>query len=461
MTKAVRTHAPKVMAVAVAVSLLLVASFGLAQQPLPTSDTTLHLSEALAAARRNAPAVLSAIGTVQSAQGQVALARTALMPFVTGAVTGTGYGLHNTAIGGTATPCPPGSSCFSGVGFFGYVSANVSVGARWMLWDFGRTALTVRAAQERARGATADVHSTERTVLATAATAYFAVLADQEAVAAARETLRQRERELEIAAARVTAGLDPQINRTRAEIAVQTARLELSTAEAGTANDAAALAATLGMDPVHAPRVVRPPEIALDDDPEHAANAAVTTRPEILAARLRVAGAEAAVAAARAAWRPWITASANAGVSYLEYSTRVGSLLETGSASVVLTVPIVDPTISANVRIAEGDLVAARATLAQQILNVRTDAVQAALSVRAARQQLEEATRNAELAAANLALSEGRFATGVAPMLELVDAQAQDATARLTVVQRRFLFESAKVRLLAAINRLSDLESAR
>ena len=122
----------------------------------------------------------------------------------------------------------------------------------------------------------------------------------------------------------------------------------------------------------------------------------------------------------------------------------------------MLTVPLFDPLINANIRGAEANVTIARADLAQQVLAVRTDAVQSAIAVRSAREQYLSAVRNADLTAANLALAEGRFAAGTTNLLELVDAQSQDAVARLTVIQRRFLLDSAQMHLLASEQRLGS-----
>ena len=53
-----------------------------------------------------------------------------------------------------------------------------------------------------------------------------------------------------------------------------------------------------------------------------------------------------------------------------------------------------------------------------------------------------------------------RYAAGVAPVLELVDAQAADQTARVNVVRARLQLELARVRLLGAVGRLGDLDGA-
>jgi outer membrane protein len=424
--------------------------------PPPTPGAvpqTLVLGDAVTLARRNVPAVLAAMAQSHVADAQLELSRATLRPTVTG---NAGLGLSGqngtNLFGGTLATFTTGT---------GTATAGVTV--RWTIWDFGRTALNVDAADLAARAARRDIESSARVAVSGAATAYYAVLADQELVSSAQETLHQRERELEIARGRVQSGTDPPINQTRAEIAVQTAQLDLTTAQASVANDAAALAAALALDPARPVVVSRPGDIAVDDDPGHAADNAALSRPEVLAAHARVISAQRSVDAAEALYRPSLVASATGSVGYTVFPTSgiQGGPNEAANGSLSLQVPIFDPTIRANVLVAQGQLDAARANEAQAALSARQDAVQAALAVRSARQALLEAERLAAQSAANLALAEGRYAAGAAQLLELVDAQAQDATARLTVIQRRFQFESAKVRLLAAIGQLGVLESRR
>jgi outer membrane protein TolC len=440
------------------------------QQQQANEQTTLTLDEALAAARRNVPSVAAAIGQAQAARAQIALARAPLLPVVSATGTLQGFGQNSTAMRGNSVPCSATTQTTGGViatmpiaggqgsgcsaGLFGYAFADASVTLRWTIWDFGRTALDIESARRAARGAQADVRTAEQSAMLAAATAYFAVLADRQLEDSAAQVLQQREREFEIARARVEAGTDPEINRVRAEIAVSTARLDLATAHATVQNDQAALAAALALDPAHPPRVVQPPEITLDTDPERAAQRAIDARSEVAAARLRVASAESAVASARAAYRPALTTTASGGVRYSEYGTGAAALNENATVGGGIAVPLYDPLIGANIRAAEANLAIARADLAQQMLTVRTDAVQAAITARATRDQYLAAQHNADLAAANLDLAEGRYRAGTTTILELVDAQSQDVQARLAVIQRRFQWEAAQMRLLAAQQRL-------
>jgi outer membrane protein TolC len=406
-------------------------------------------------ARENVPTVLVAMATARVAESQIGLARTAMQPTLSALIDGAAeFRTGPAATGGIAT--------YTSTAVAGEGALNLS----WTLWDFGRTALNVEAAERAYNSARQDVRAAERLAVSLAATAYYALLADEELVATTEETVRQRERELEITRGLVTGGARAQIERTRAQVALDTARLDLSTAQGAVLNDAAALASTLAIDPVIPLRVARPRELPIDDNPAHAADAAVDSRPEIAAARARVQAAESAVAAAYAGWRPSLFIRGNGTVQFIVSRTdslgmsmnEVGPAF--GAAGILgLNIPIFDPTVLANVRVAQAQLANARARVAQQVLAVRTDAVQAALGVRSARQAVAEAERLAAGAAANLQQAEGRYRAGAAPLLELVDAQAADAMARIAVIRVRFQLEAAKVRLLGSVGRLRDLEA--
>ena len=435
----------------------------LIDMPVDPNAHSVSLGEAVAIARRDPPSVLLALARIHTAESQVPLVRASLLPTFAG----------NASIGANGSN---GSTPVQGFGTvnqtLGQLTFDTNVGGRWTFFDFGRTSLNVDAAQLGVQVARMDANSVTRLAVTNAASAYFTALADQQLVASATQVVQQRQREADIARGLVEGGARPPIEQTRAEVGLQTAQLELTNAITSLNNDLAALAATLAIDPSHALAIVQPPLIAVDDDPAHAAAESERTRPEVATARLQLQQAEVQLSAARAGYRPSLNAAATVGVRYnLTARSTVDSMgmpvtnvtngpSEYATASVGLAVPIWDPVLNANIRLNEASVATARASLAQVVLNARTDAVQAAIGVRAARQAVQQAERLAAGAAANLAQAEGRYQAGAAPVLELVDAQASDATARLAVIRARWQFELSKVRLLGAIGHL-DVLSAR
>ncbi len=436
----VRPFAPLALALAAALSLH---AFEAAAQESP-APVALTLSDAMRRAAEDPPAVRVALARAHAAEAQIATARAAYLPTV--GVSGTG------SMGFSDQPV---------LANVRYQSVTASVGAsataRMTLWDFGRTAANVDAATHGAAASRVDLDTARVQAMAQVAQAYLTVLNDREAVATARTTVTQREAHLRIAEGLVTAGARPPVERVRAALDLDAARLDLTAAEARERGDRTALASALGLDPLRplALEAVDARALAADDDPARAATRAMA-RPEFEAARRRVLQAESQVEAARAARRPSLAAQASASVNYAQALTGQGALglSENASAGLTLTVPVFDATIGANVRNAEASLVTARETLAQQSLAVRTAAVQAATSLQASRASLDQSRRLAETAAANLAQIEGRYTAGVATLLELVDAQATDASARTAVVRAELAAQIAAVNLLAATDAL-------
>jgi outer membrane protein TolC len=451
-------------------------------QPRPDTPIRLTLTDALRRAAEDPPAIRQALARVAAARSQVDVARAGYYPSVSFGLNGNGaLGLSGSfarnegpqfvmgiPVGTGRTETANDSSSMN----FG---ANSNVTGRIPIWDFGRTANAVEAAERAAEAAGADSELARVQAMGAVGSAYLTVLSDLEAVAAARAILTQREAQLQVTEGLVASGVRPPIERTRAQMNLEVARLDLTRAEGRMLNDRLALAAALGLDPLRAVEVapVDDDTLAVDDDPSRAAEVAVRTRPELAAARLRVAQAEAQLAAARAAGAPSLTAqvSASAGTSFgassndsqtngrvIPTSTNGTESVQGGaSLGLSLTWPAFDPTVRANVRVAEANVTTARASLAQQSLQVRTAAAQAALAARVARLALEQAERLAATAAANLDQATGRYQSGTAPSLEIVDAQAADASARAQVITARLAWQMARVNLLAATGEILRL----
>ena len=140
------------------------------------------------------------------------------------------------------------------------------------------------------------------------------------------------------------------------------------------------------------------------------------------------------------------------------YDSSFYAKSETATGALALSLPLFDPTRQPNIRVAEAAVLSAEATVKSEELQVRLNAVQAAVEARSAAREVALAERNVQLNAANLQLNEARYAAGIAQLVELVDAQAQDATARFTVIEKRFQWERTKVALLALTGRLGEIE---
>ncbi len=415
---------------------------------------TVTFVEALRLAARLPPTVRAAVARVTAANAQIEQARAGWLPTL-GVST-------SPSISFSDRPFLPATDTTPAQRLQGSsINIDATAAARWNLFDFGRTSANVRAS-ERARDALReDSRAAALQALSSAATQYLTVLADLEAIETTRITVTQREARLRIAQGRVEAGAAGPNEAVRAQVDLDAGRLDLTIAEARAASDRAALAASLGLDPAVPIEIVRLPDEALaaDDDPARAATEAVAARPEFAAARHRVAQAQAQADLAHANRRPALTANANASVGYNEVlaGRSLGGVSETVSGGLSLSWQVFDRSLAAAADVADASVATAQETLNAQSLAVRTAAVQAAVASRSARAQVEQSERLAAGTASNLELATGRYQGGAGTLLEVVDAQAADASARIAVVRARLNFALSRAQLLTATGRLERL----
>jgi outer membrane protein len=425
------------------------------QQPRAAhARVLLSLASVVQRARDNAPAVLVAIERARAAAAQTEVSRAGLLPTVN-------------------LSTSPQLSISNGIQVIGPVAVNntnftlqadVSANLRWTLWDFGRTSGAVDAAQFGARAAALDIEAARRSAVSSAVSAFYTVVLDKESIETARVTVSLRERAVEIARGFADTGARPPIERMRAEVSLASARLEMANAEVLYRSDLVALAGALGIDALEEIDVVVPAPLPAIDDEVSAAQRAQVDRPDVLASRVRTQQADQQVDNARRHLLPTLSASANASVrfsqnwryaepTWTELSGPSGSF----SAGVSLSWAAFDPTVRANIRLAEAQAATARMQEQQSIVAARTEAVQTVVAARAARGALEQSETLAQGTAANLAQAQGRYETGAGSITELVDAQIQDAQARASLVRARWQYEAAKARAYIAQGRMDIL----
>lgn len=428
----------------------------------PNSGTSvplrIDLREVLLRARADPPTVRNALSRVTLASAQISSARAGYFPTVTLST--------SPSIGITDRPFLPATAISAAQRLqSSSVSVDLSLQARITLWDFGRTAANVRTAELGHDAAREDFRLSALQSMSAATAAFVTVLNDNEAVSAAESIVTQREAHYRIADGLVTAGTRPPIERVRAQIDLETARIDLTVARSRAQLDTAALASALGLDPLRSLDIVPMPDTALDtdEDPARAADAAVLSRPEFAGARARLAQAQSQQSAASAAFRPTLSATVNGSASYNEVlaGRGLGGLGENASAGVSLSWAVFDPTVRANLAAAEANVSSARAALDAQTLTVRTAAAQAAITVHNARVTLDQSQQLRRVSAANLELASGRYQAGAAPVLELVDAEAADAAARIAVVRARLNLQLSRLQLLSATGALEHLAGRR
>lgn len=417
----------------------------------PAPRVSITLRDALRRAWSDPPTVLAAVARVEAASLQVSASRAAYLPTVSLSTSPQFSYSDRPSFAAGLGPSRLRSSS---------LSIDATATARMVLYDFGRTAGAVRSAEAAADAAREDVHAARLQSLGAAAVAYLTVLNDRENLASIDATIAQREAHLRIATGLVEAGTRPPVESVRAQLNLESARLDRAAAAERAESNLAALAAAVGVDPLSEVEVAPIEEgvFSAPLDPATAARRAVALRPEFAAARHRVDQAQAQLDTLRAGRLPTLSASGNIGASVSEIlgGNGLGGVSQTAGVGVSLSWPLFDGTNRANADVAAANVEVARRNLATQSLQVRTAAVQGAVAARAAQQTLVQAERLAEVAAANLEQAAGRYEQGAAALLELVDAQAADASARIAVLRARLSALSSRAQLLAATG---DLES--
>lgn len=412
------------------------------------------LAEALSMAKAQAPAVLSAAAQTAVASVRLDDAAVGLLPTLSASAglnagaNKTSRSIDNAGIAGAPTELE--SEALT-------TGAEASLNARWLVWDFGRIAASEAVLKAALDGSMLDEATAQRSSLLLVANAYLAVLADEEAVSSAKQTVEQRTRQLDIARRRVAAEAAAPIEEIRANIAVESSRGELARAEGALRRDKAQLAGALGLpasiELALAPFV--PTSVAVTTS--EASERALAARPEVAAAAARVVTARLQVSLAEAGQRPSLLLTGGMGPSWSASDAPSSQTSAGANAALVFSLPLLDPSVGAATRAAVAQKAAAEAALAQVSQSVSTEAVTAVVDAEQATIALGIAEQTAKLAAANLVQAEGRYAAGAAPLMELLDAQLQDSLARQGLVAQRYLAGRAQFVLLGALGEVDRL----
>ncbi len=434
-----------------------------ADQP-PSTATSLTLGQVVAMAKERAPAVHAAFAQIASAQAGVERSSAARLPSVYLQGAGNGFATNGQVYS---------SGVVSSASSESYVTGSGGLNLQWTLYDFGHTGNAVDAAEAGVKAATLSARAVEQTAMAEAAVAFFTLLADDELIRSAEGVRADRDHVLSVTHTLVEGGYRTKVDEIRAKIGLQVAELDLSVARAARDNDSVGLATALLLDPATTFHLTPPAPLAVDEAAAGNGTVALRARRDVAAAEARVEQARLNVTSAKRSHLPVLAAIASGQLLYAHgsesysvagqpnQSTPIDGPTELVQGTLTLTVPLFDSLVNANVHTAEASLGEAQAALDQVTLAAKRDALQAARQARSARVLFEQSERLAEGTAANLAIVEDRYATGMEDPLALADAQREDALARNAIVRARLAYDVAAVKLLAGLSRAEELLKAR
>jgi multidrug efflux system outer membrane protein len=402
------------------------------------ADTT--LDELVASGRKTNADMRLAAARVQEAEGVLREARAALFPDVTA-----GYTASRSRVSATGVPPPPPGTIIR-------PSHQLLVSTNFEVDFWGRFARASEAARANLLASELGQDVVALTLAGGIAQAYFALRSLDAQITVLDNSIRVRRDSLDLAKARLDAGLAPELDVYQAQGALSDALVQKRDAERSRAlveHQLAQLSGRLDLKlaagDVFALPVVPVPPAGLP-------STLLDRRPDIRQAEQTLIAANAQIAIARAALFPTVSLTGAAGVQ----SGELDTLLTTGARIWAIGFGLALPIFDAGRREARVDQARARREqavagyqraiesgfreVADALVNVeQTGASEAELEARL------QAARNA------LELSTLRYQSGYSPYLEVLDAQRTANDAELAFVRNRQARLAFSVDLMKAL----------
>ena len=345
-----------------------------------------------------------AVLNIEAARAQLGLREADRFPSVNAAVSATRQPASNGRVGSTYT-------------------AGLGISA-WELDFFGRVRSATDAALAQLAATTDAREAAHIALVAAVANAHYAVAADDELIALTRTALSTREESLRLMRLRFENGASSELDWRATQTAVEAARGTLIALERQRLQDINALTLLVGQ-PLPAdlpPRAAWNPQL-LADVPAALPHEVLLQRPDVRQAENTLRAANANIGVARAAFWPRITLSGSIGVA----STELSQLFSGGTAwtfAPQLLAPLFDAGRNrANLQLTQAQRDIAVAQYERAVQAAYRDVADVLAGRATLAEQLRSTRTLAEAEAVRFRLSELRFRNGVASSLELLDAQ--------------------------------------
>jgi outer membrane protein TolC len=424
------------------------------------------LTQAVAYARANQPAVRAGLSRIRAQQAEADVPRAQWEPTmgVTAQIFGaTANNTTGTYVNRGFMDLPRiGATAVATTGTWRpYASTIVAAGVNQEIYDFGRIAAETAAEdalvdveRQRARGALLDVtYSVDE--------AYFAVFAAKAIVTASDGAYERARVHKDLASAGVGVGMREPIELTRAEADLTRFEVGRVKARGGLTNAQSVFAAAVGVPDATLDVADAPPAPAELPSLDDAVGRALARDPHILEALARIAAEEARTRAIGAENRPDISLSATlsgrAGGAPPSSPTGAASLdgwvpeVPNWDVGLVFTWPLFDASVNARVAASRAREELRRDELAL-VRHVDLAAIQQAyVAVEVARAALPALLRSVDAARANETQADARFRGGLGTSVELADAEALRADSEIQLAIGQFEIARARAAFGRAI----------
>lgn len=399
----------------------------------------LTLLDAIELALCNNPRTRESWSAAKASAAQVGVARGAYLPSVTvnGALQTTDQ--RNTTLSGRRD------------------QATGSIALNYLLFDFGGRDAALEQARQSLFAADWSHNFTLQTVLQDAASAYFQLFANEEAVVAARTAEESAQKSLDAARARQKAGAATRADVLQSQTALSQSQLTRVQAEGGAASARGVLANRIGSPSDRPVRIVAPADLPArrlaDAQLEQLVQTAVERRPDLKSAEANVRAAESNIRVQEAAGKPTISAFGTGNA----INNNPGLDSRSGTIGVQISIPLFTGFQSTyRIRTAREQLEQQQATRDRLRNDVTLDVWQAFQDLRTQNQSLTTAGDLVTSAQESYDVALGRYKAGVGTVTDLLNAQSALANANLQRIQARFSWNLAKITLAKAIGGLDS-----
>jgi len=396
----------------------------------PSVPQVITLNQAVAIGYAQSPLLAQARAQLAIAAAPVALAKTAILPNISGRASTERNHNQNGTVSVTQTDPNTGVTTVIPGNGANTTSNALSVTLTQLIFDGGRVAAQLRAAQNN-ESAQADLYRRQlQTVAFNVANAYYNELAAQRATAIAVETVAVNQVNENLVSAQIAAGAEARADLSTAQLPTAQARLAVVRAQGAELSSEAAFANSMGLD---ANTLVLP----RDDTPvngtavtaivkvptyQQAIARAIALRPDVSAAQFSVDSNRASVRAARLGNFPNLNGTATQQTASTDPSG--GTFRNNGSIGVALSIPIFDQGVTkAQTAQAQGNLDLSIANQNTTIQGVQLNVKQTLVALVSASAALDQA--NAELSKAQdvLRSTQAQYKAGVTTLPLLLNAQ--------------------------------------
>ena len=329
---------------------------------------------------------------------------------------------------------------------------STALGARQLLFDFNQTRNVIRQSRALTDVALANLGRTQLGVVNNVETAFYNAVNAKRLVDVAEQNLANRQRQLDLANARLRNGIGVPVDVVSAESSKSQAVLTLQTAQDTELQARYVLLQSIGVDPMTPISVAAGDEAPFPrTDPRALVTRGLERRPEVRAAFSAVSASEYGLSAAKALNLPSIYFTAAAGTVGGSFGASRG----VASIGLGLQFPLFDGGQRRGaVQAANGQIASAVADLKSASLLVRTDVTSAYVALLSAEARLPTAEAEVANAREGVRIAEGRYAEGLGLFQDITTAQSQLLTALQDRTNVQSTVNLARVRLRYSIGEI-------